>query len=270
MEKMWTDEVITAVNWGRFIDTMLNEWDHMIVPSTVMLSANVGFLAIPGVVLSNLNGSNLTSANQVIIFTSPAQVVSCLSTIASVANIVIALLLIRLHYLKQDEDPADVSTHLYLSTHRIFGLEPLAIAYSLPWALWMWSYVFSSQNVTPGRGLMKPFFVARMITFFIALLLVCFTISNTPTRISVAIMSVFAAGLIVWCIRTASVATEDFSVWRVSLVVLERTREDLLRRVKQFVTMLVALALSPLPTRRTSESVHTMRSMADRQSGVRV
>ena len=71
-----------------------------------MLSANVGFLAIPGVVLSNLNGSNLTSANQVIVFTSPAQVVSCLSTVASVGNIVIALLLIRVHRLKQDQDPA--------------------------------------------------------------------------------------------------------------------------------------------------------------------
>ncbi|KAH9979759.1 hypothetical protein BJV74DRAFT_759462, partial [Russula compacta] len=178
MEKVWTDEVVIEADWRRFIDSLLDEWKDMILTSTVMLSANVGFLAIPGVVLSNLNGSNLTSANQVIIFTSPAQVVSCLSTVASVGNIVIALLLIRLHRLKQDEDPSAASARFFLSTHRIFGLEPLAIAYSLPWALLMWS----------------------MTIFFIALLLFCLTISNAPTRISVAVMSVFAASLIVWCI----------------------------------------------------------------------
>ena len=59
-----------------------------------MLSANVGFLAIPGVVISNLN-SNITSTNQVVIFTSPAQIASCMSMVASAGSIVTALFLVR-------------------------------------------------------------------------------------------------------------------------------------------------------------------------------
>ena len=134
----------------------------------------------------------------------------------------------------------------------------------------MWSYVFSFFSECYPWARVDAVSAARMIIFFIALLLFCFTISNTSTRISVALISVFAVSLVVWCIRTTSVATEGFSVWHVSLVVLQRACKDHLRRVKQFVTVLVALVPSLLPTRRTSQSVHTMDSMADRQSEVRV
>jgi hypothetical protein len=36
------------------------------------------------------------------------------------------------------------STYLYQNSHADFGLEPMAIILSLPWALLMWSYVISS------------------------------------------------------------------------------------------------------------------------------
>jgi hypothetical protein len=68
-----------------------------------MLSANVGFLAIPGVVISTLN-DNITSASQVAIFTSPAQIASYMSMEASVGSIVIGLLLARHNRSKQKED----------------------------------------------------------------------------------------------------------------------------------------------------------------------
>jgi ABC-type cobalamin transport system permease subunit len=74
--------------------------------STVMLTANVGFLAIPGVVLSNLNGTDLTSASQVLIFPSSSQMASALSVEASIGSIVIGLLLVRHNRTKQKEDPA--------------------------------------------------------------------------------------------------------------------------------------------------------------------
>jgi hypothetical protein len=80
-----------------------------------MLTANVGFLAIPGVVLSNLNGASLTSASQVVIFPSSSQISSSLSVVTSVGGIVIGLLLVRHNRTKQREDPAGaVSGQLYL------------------------------------------------------------------------------------------------------------------------------------------------------------
>jgi hypothetical protein len=69
-----------------------------------MLSANVGFLAIPGVVISTLNNT-ITSPSQVVIFASPAQIASYMSMEASVGSIVVGLLLVRHNRSKQWEDP---------------------------------------------------------------------------------------------------------------------------------------------------------------------
>ena len=121
---MWTDEVIIETVWNKFMTKLLAEWEgvilwvrvqrvwlalqtHMIViQSTVMLTANVGFLAIPGVVLSNLSGTNISAANQVLIFTSSSQIASSLSVEASIGSIVTGLLLARHNRTKQKEDPA--------------------------------------------------------------------------------------------------------------------------------------------------------------------
>jgi hypothetical protein len=127
MEKLWTDEVIIETVWKNFMTKLLAEWEgvilwvciqrrmrvllilqtHVIViQSTVMLTANVGFLAIPGVVLSNLSGSSIGGANQVFIFTSSSQIASSLSVEASIGSIVTGLLLARHNRTKQKEDPA--------------------------------------------------------------------------------------------------------------------------------------------------------------------
>jgi len=206
------DEVIIETVWKNFMTKLLAEWEGVILWSTVMLTANVGFLAIPGVVLSNLSGSSIDSAKQVLIFTSSSQIASSLSVEASIGSIVTGLLLARHNRTKQKEDPAGASTYLYQNSHAVFGLEPMAIILSLPWALLMWS----------------------MVIFFIALLLFCFRISNLGTRISVSIMSVFVVTLIMWCIWTAWESTEGEDVWRDSLVVFRRARTNLFKRVKDF------------------------------------
>ena len=69
-----------------------------------MLAANVGFLAIPGVVISNLN-SNITQTSDLHIYTSTSQIVSCMSAEASIGSIVIGMLLLRHNRTKQKEDP---------------------------------------------------------------------------------------------------------------------------------------------------------------------
>jgi hypothetical protein len=86
-----------------------------------------------------------------------------------------------------------------------------------------------------------------MVIFFIALLLLCFRISNASTRIFVAIASVVMAALIGWCIRIVWESTEEEDVWRDSLIALRRTRGALFRRVKEF---------NPFHTRRFSRDDH--------------
>jgi hypothetical protein len=69
-----------------------------------MLSANVGFLAIPGVVISNLN-SNITQTSDLHIYTSTSQIASCMSAEASIGSIVIGMLLVNRIRTKDKEDP---------------------------------------------------------------------------------------------------------------------------------------------------------------------
>ncbi|KAH9989672.1 hypothetical protein BJV77DRAFT_1069397 [Russula vinacea] len=238
MDKLWTDEVIIETAWKNVMDKLLREWTDIILWSTVMLTANVGFLAIPGVVLSNLSGTNIMSASGVFIFTSPSQIASSLSVLASIGSIMIGLLLVRHNRTKQKADPAGASTYLFRSSHRIFGLEPMAIIFSLPWALLMWS----------------------MVIFFIALLLFCFSISNHSTRIFVAMMSVLIATLIGWCIWTSWDSKEDDEddVWESSLAVFRRARVTLFGRVKEII---------PYHTRRVPNDSITLNSRLN-ESGV--
>ena len=69
--------------------------------STVMLAANVAFLAIPGVMFSNTNSGNL------VILPSSSQIASLLSVESSAGSIVIGLLLIRHNRTKQELDPLE-------------------------------------------------------------------------------------------------------------------------------------------------------------------
>ena len=113
-----------------------------------MLSANA---AIPGVVISTLN-NNIMSTSQVHIFTSPTQIASYMSMEARVGSIVIGPLLAHHNCSKPKENPEGAvseqqrlvcvptprqSKYLSQYTHRRFGLEPMIIIFSLPWALLM-------------------------------------------------------------------------------------------------------------------------------------
>ncbi|KAH9074274.1 hypothetical protein EDB83DRAFT_1950268 [Lactarius deliciosus] len=190
LEKKCLDETIIEGNWGHVISGLLEEWEQLVLPSTVMLSANVGFLATPGVVISNLN-SNITGTNQVVIFTSPAQIASCMSIVASAGSIMIALLLIRHSNPKRKGDLTNAASYLYANTHQPFGLEPMAIIFSLPWALLLFS----------------------MVAFFVALLLFCFGTSNASTRIFVAVTSVVVALPIGLCIKSPWGSSNAMETW---------------------------------------------------------
>ncbi|KAH9074275.1 hypothetical protein EDB83DRAFT_2516038 [Lactarius deliciosus] len=124
IEKLWTDDVIIGSAWKSFVPKLLEEWQGLSLLSTVMLSANIGFLAIPGVVVN---------------ITTPAQIASYMSMEASVGSIVIGLLLVGHNRSRQKEDPAGAATYLTQYTHPRFGLEPMAILHSLPQALLMWA-----------------------------------------------------------------------------------------------------------------------------------
>ena len=124
-----------------------------------MLVVSVSFLAVPGVTLYSLNVDN--NGHQAVIFKSSSQIASTLSVETSIGSIVIGMFLVRHNRTKQEASPSEAVSEQfahfmcadatvtfaqirYLDQNcGLFGLEPMAIIFSLPWALLMWSYVIS-------------------------------------------------------------------------------------------------------------------------------
>ncbi|KAI9433292.1 hypothetical protein H4582DRAFT_1988220 [Lactarius indigo] len=179
LEEAWIDEHILEPVWKSLMTKMLGEWSDLILWSTVMLSVNVGFLAVPGVLPSGPNNNATTQATtSATPSASPNQISNYLSLVSSVGSIVVGLLLVRHHRTKKEEDPDGAAQYLFQNDHKYFGLEPMAIVFSLPWALLMWA----------------------MMLFSIELLISCFRQTDLPLRLPVGIVSTLVAVPIAWCI----------------------------------------------------------------------
>jgi len=125
---LYAGKVIYTDGWQKSMNNLCKYWQDMILQAIVLLTANMSFLAI------------FNSTEQVI-QESHAVTCSMVSTILSTSSVVTGLLhvrkhteLIRLHAVQGD-------TFLHSASQTRLGLQPLAILYSLPYALLMWAVV---------------------------------------------------------------------------------------------------------------------------------
>ncbi|KAH9005403.1 hypothetical protein EDB86DRAFT_2825063 [Lactarius hatsudake] len=182
LQKVWTDEIVVEALWREFMQKLVSEWAEFVLYSTVMLAANVAFLAIPGVIIPppypNPPGPNDPPSPNPWIKPSPAQIISSISLVFSVGSIITGLLLIRRNRTMMTKDPKSAWYYLHGMNWPIVGLEPLAIVFSLTYALLMWS----------AWG------------FFVALLIFSFQDTSMRIWIPVGIAAGIITILIVWCI----------------------------------------------------------------------
>ncbi|KAI0676470.1 hypothetical protein C8Q78DRAFT_1065287 [Trametes maxima] len=177
LERIWIDGILAIVPWSTFISKLHNEWQEFVLYATVLLNANVAFLAIPSV---DDGTTELTAA----------QISSYLSIVTSVGSILLGLLLVRQHRVKSKDTADEAWRYLSSRKHPTLGLETLAIIYSLPYALLMWG----------------------MVTFLLAFSFECFT---TPDRVGVFTTAagwIAVAILVFWCIFTGW-ESDETSVW---------------------------------------------------------
>jgi hypothetical protein len=129
MERLWTDEIIVERVWKSVMSKLVQDWERVIlwvrvqlrnvigspvsrdyyVQSTVMLTANVGFLAIPDVIPpSSFSETDTTDMSQAVEFSylEVPPITSSLSILISIGSIMIGLLLVHHNRTKQNEDPA--------------------------------------------------------------------------------------------------------------------------------------------------------------------
>jgi len=169
LERIWVDRTMCHLPWDQFIEKLKGDWQEFILYATVLLNANVAFLAIPSVDPGNSTQRSAT------------QVASYVSIVTSVASIITGLMLVRQYRVKPRETVEEAANFLASKTHDARGVETLAILYSLPYAFLFWG----------------------MVTFLAA-----FTIENfvTKTRSSIyftAVVWVLCGCLILWCIYAA-------------------------------------------------------------------
>ncbi|KAG7448692.1 uncharacterized protein BT62DRAFT_722057 [Guyanagaster necrorhizus] len=180
LNKIWVDGLLCKKSWASFIEEVSAEWHDLIINSTVLLNANVAFLAIQSVDNSSAKRGR-----------SPAQISSYISIIASIGSIILGLLLIRKNRSKAGDSSTEAWQFLHSQNRNYIGLETLAIMYSLPYALLMWA----------------------MVTFLSAFSLMCFTASDIAVRMLVGTAWLAIATLILWCIMTSWKGKQSDDRW---------------------------------------------------------
>ncbi|KAJ6452222.1 hypothetical protein C8R45DRAFT_1113096 [Mycena sanguinolenta] len=157
LDSVITDGIVHFSGWEPFVKGLHSEWQESIINAAVVLNANVGFLSIQSVD----QGGNLVPT------CSPAQIASYVSILASIASMIIGLLLVSNHRNRDRDSAAAAATFVFNRTHPKFGLETLAVL---------------------------------MLSFFIAFSSMCFQKTSLPTRTLVAAIWAIVAVLILWCV----------------------------------------------------------------------
>ncbi|KAG2041254.1 hypothetical protein BDR03DRAFT_1007580 [Suillus americanus] len=163
----FVDDLASTSEWKIFITRLNGQLQNLNLLGTVLLGANVGFLAIQSVD----SGTGR----------SPTQIASYMSLVLSFGSIALGLTFITLDLTGRDRG-SEASRFLQRMNDGKHGLEKLAIIYSLPYALLMWSMLFflvafSYEWCKPGDAVSRSIVGAVLLT-------VC--------------------GLVVWCISAAS------------------------------------------------------------------
>ncbi|KAG2055999.1 hypothetical protein BDR06DRAFT_305552 [Suillus hirtellus] len=128
LHKLYVDSIVHQLDWRTFVQKLNAEMQDFNLLATVLLSVNVGFLAIQSV--DNGEGHSLS------------QIASYVSVISSFGCMLLGVNIARQSYTQGPDMVDNVQAHLQSMVHPKHGLETLAIIYSLPYALLMWGMIF--------------------------------------------------------------------------------------------------------------------------------
>ncbi|TCD66563.1 hypothetical protein EIP91_001231 [Steccherinum ochraceum] len=127
LETIWVDETVRYVHWSEFISALRQDWERSATPATVLLTANVGILAIQSVDTGHDHSRSV------------AQVASYASIMLCLANYIICQVLLRQHRESVKNGAKYASDYLWQQENSKLGLQAVAMIFSLPHALFVWS-----------------------------------------------------------------------------------------------------------------------------------
>jgi len=165
LHKIYVDHFVRMDKWTAFVNNSTSQLQNTNLLATVLLTTNVGFLAIQSV-------DNSTSR-------SVRQVTSYMSIVCSLASIVIGLIFLERSRPDRSNNVDKAAALLDRFYHPKHGLESLALIFSLPFAYLMWGMIF----------------------FFVAFLTECYNVGNDTLRGCLAgamFLLGIPAGLSIW------------------------------------------------------------------------
>ncbi|KIJ62630.1 hypothetical protein HYDPIDRAFT_30226 [Hydnomerulius pinastri MD-312] len=129
VRSIWVDKTINESRWKIYISRLNTEWNGFTIYSTVMLAVDISFLAVPGVQSTNGDQSGATISIYA-------------SVITSVSALIISVLLAG-QIRRLDVDSVEGgATYMDRMTKSVFGMEALAVMFSLPYSLLLWGMFF--------------------------------------------------------------------------------------------------------------------------------
>ncbi|EIW75890.1 hypothetical protein CONPUDRAFT_139857 [Coniophora puteana RWD-64-598 SS2] len=128
LNNVWVDRTVNSARWKEYISTVYDEFMGLTLYSTVMLTVDVSFLAVPDVEVASLGNEDASTVS------------TYLSIIAIVGSMTLSLLL-SADARRRKSESASKAAGLLNTVNMLFGLELLAIMYSMPFALLMWGMV---------------------------------------------------------------------------------------------------------------------------------
>ncbi|KIM46860.1 hypothetical protein M413DRAFT_264641 [Hebeloma cylindrosporum] len=174
LTEMSVDSLVRRHDWDKLLADLTNDWKEFALYATVLLNANVAFLAIQSVDDESAPG-----------YRSPEQRASYFSVVTSIGAIAIGLLLARHHNTSLDP------SFLAYRSASMLGLETLAIMYSLPYALLMWG----------------------MASFFAAILITCFDSGDIFTVVMMSLTCFTLSILLLWTVTVVYENAPFWQAW---------------------------------------------------------
>jgi len=200
LQKIWVDQTVNHVPWKKFITNLQRDWEISITPAAVLLTANVGLLAV-----NTIDPSGSTR--------NVAEVACYVSTFFSLGNIALCSILARQYRMSGMDTAEGASQYLARREAMIAGLDSTAIAFSLPSALFLW-----------GMG-----------TFYIAVAWVCFAGSNLSTKILTGFTFTLVTSLVAIVIYMEWRPGDDNTAFRQFFAAFKRDGINLTRPRSSFV-----------------------------------
>ncbi|KAF8916378.1 hypothetical protein CPB85DRAFT_282509 [Mucidula mucida] len=194
LEKIWVDNILNEATWATFISKLTSEWQEFILYATVLLNANVAFLAIQSVDEASSSPSR-----------SAAQITSYLSVITSMGA-----------------SYSDYSLSTKPSKAKETSRDALLFLNAQSTKCWAWKRCRYVQSTV-------CLLMWGMVSFLAAFSLMCLVASSATVRVLVGGGWFIIAGMVLWCItisgmrKTKSVVHVGHKLWSTTL---ESTRGE--------------------------------------------